>query len=77
MSRATGRKGETMNIYGFTIRQRNGFTELKETGYKTPLTMAQSISPLATAEALRDLARYAIERAEILENMERAKEATT
>jgi hypothetical protein len=65
-----------MNIYGFTIRQRNGFAELKETGYKTPLTMAQSTSPLATAAALRDLARYAIERAEILEGMERAREAT-
>lgn len=43
---------------------------LKESGSRTPLVMAQDNSPRAVASILRDLARYAIERAEALETKE-------
>lgn len=60
-------------LYQFTVKASDYKSVVMERGIKTPVVMVQDDAdgnPLVAAELLRDLAKWAIERAEILEEME-------
>jgi hypothetical protein len=78
----TAREESTMKnikeLYGYSIKTDGRESYIKERGQKTPIVLVQGDAEkdqALCAELLRDLAKWALEQAEIIEDMEGIKAA--